>query len=173
MRRILQAQGAEVIHLGHDRSVHDIVTAAIQEDAHGIAVSSYQGGHMEYFSYMVEALRSSGRSDIGVFGGGGGTITDKEIHALQERGVRRIYSVEDGRRLGLVGMIDDMIQQAARAATIDIGQFDAAKDLTSPVVLGRLPRPLRRHTRRRWRLPLNIWPLSSISQRVNPWALQV
>ncbi len=114
MRRILQSRGAEVIHLGHDRSVHEIVDAAIDEDAHGIAVSSYQGGHMEYFTYMVEQLRDRGRGDIKVFGGGGGTITDKEIAALHDRGVERIYSVEDGRKLGLVGMIDHMIESARR-----------------------------------------------------------
>ncbi len=114
MRRILQSRGAEVIHLGHDRSVRDIVDAAVQEDAHGIAVSSYQGGHMEYFAYMVDLLREAGRGDIGVFGGGGGTITDKEIAELHARGVRRIYSVEDGRRLGLVPMIDDMLNGARR-----------------------------------------------------------
>jgi methylmalonyl-CoA mutase len=114
MRRILQSRGAEVIHLGHDRSVHDIVDAAIEEDAHAIAVSSYQGGHMEFFTYMVERLRDRGRGDIRVFGGGGGTITDREIATLHDRGVARLYSVEDGRRLGLVGMIDDMIEHARR-----------------------------------------------------------
>ncbi len=114
MRRVLQAQGAEVIHLGHDRSVAEIVDAAVCEDAHGIAVSSYQGGHMEYFTYMVDLLRERGRPEIGVYGGGGGTITDKEIAELHERGVGRIYSVEDGRRMGLVGMIDDMIARARR-----------------------------------------------------------
>ncbi|MCB9529565.1 MAG: cobalamin B12-binding domain-containing protein [Myxococcales bacterium] len=114
MRRILQSRGAEVIHLGHDRSVHEIVDAAIEEDAHGIAVSSYQGGHMEYFSYMVAQLRARGRDGIKVFGGGGGTITDREIATLHDAGVTRIYSVEDGRRLGLVGMIDDMITRARR-----------------------------------------------------------
>ncbi|MCB9542932.1 MAG: methylmalonyl-CoA mutase family protein, partial [Myxococcales bacterium] len=114
MRRILQSRGAEVIHLGHDRSVHEIVDAAIEEDAHGIAVSSYQGGHMEFFAYMVAQLRERGRGDIRVFGGGGGTITDKEIATLHDAGVARIYSVEDGRRLGLVGMIDHMIEHARR-----------------------------------------------------------
>jgi methylmalonyl-CoA mutase len=117
MRRILQAEGAEVIHLGHDRAAADVVDAAIEEDAHAIAVSSYQGGHVEYFSYMVELLRERGRSDIKVFGGGGGTITDKEIQLLHERGVARLYSVEDGRMLGLVGMIRDMMQRADRSTT--------------------------------------------------------
>ena len=119
MRRVLQAEGVEVIHLGHDRSVADIVDAAVQEDAHGIAVSSYQGGHVEFFSYMVERLREAGRSELPVFAGGGGTITDREIELLHGRGVRRIYSVEDGRRLGLVGMIRDMIQSADRDLAVD------------------------------------------------------
>ena len=129
MRRVLQAQGAEVIHLGHDRSAHDVVEAAIQEDAHGIAVSSYQGGHVEYFTYMVELLASQGRQDIGIFGGGGGTITDKEIELLHARGVSKLYSVEDGRRLGLEGMISDMIERARRDLTggtskIENGHFE-------------------------------------------------
>ena len=112
MRRILQREGAEVIHLGHNRSVEEIVEAAIQEDAHAIAISSYQGGHMEFFQYVVELLREKGCEHIKVFGGGGGTITDEEIAALHEYGVDHLYSVEDGRRLGLVGMIQDMLAQA-------------------------------------------------------------
>lgn len=115
MRRILQQEGAEVIHLGHNRSVDEIVEAAIQEDAHGIAISSYQGGHTEFFRYMVELLRERGCEHIQVFGGGGGTITDKEIADLHEAGVTRIYSVEDGRKLGLIGMIRDMLTRADRA----------------------------------------------------------
>ncbi len=114
MRRVLQSRGAEVIHLGHDRSVQDVVDAAIEEDVHGIAVSSYQGGHNEYFKYMVEQLASRGRPDIRVFGGGGGTITDREIADLHAAGVEHIYSVEDGRQLGLEGMIDDMASKAHR-----------------------------------------------------------
>ncbi|MCB9539463.1 MAG: cobalamin B12-binding domain-containing protein [Myxococcales bacterium] len=125
MRRILQAEGAEVIHLGHDRSVAEIVDAAIEEDAHGIAVSSYQGGHMEFFTYMVQRLRERGRGDIGVFGGGGGTITDREIADLHAAGVGRIYSVEDGRKLGLVGMIRDMMRRARRAPADFEGLTDA------------------------------------------------
>ena len=101
MRRILQREGAEVIHLGHNRSVEEIVEAAIQEDAHAIAISSYQGGHMEFFQYLVELLREKGCEHIKVFGGGGGTITDEEIAELHEYGVDHLYSVEDGRRLGL------------------------------------------------------------------------
>jgi len=114
MRRILQSEGAEVIHLGHDRSVADVVDAAIEEDVHGVAVSSYQGGHVEFFSYMVQMLAERGRADIKVFGGGGGTITDKEIALLESRGVEKIYSVEDGRKLGLVGMIRDMMVRTDR-----------------------------------------------------------
>ncbi len=116
MRRILQQEGAEVIHLGHNRSVDEIVEAAIQEDAHGIAISSYQGGHVEFFRYMVELLAERGCAHIRVFGGGGGTITDKEITELHEAGVDKLYSVEDGRKLGLVGMIRDMLTRADRAA---------------------------------------------------------
>jgi len=109
MRRILQASGAEVIHLGHNRSVDDVVTAALEEDVQGIAVSSYQGGHLEYFKYMVELLRSRGGAHIQVFGGGGGVIVAEEIAALQAAGVARIYSPEDGQRMGLQGMINDML----------------------------------------------------------------
>jgi methylmalonyl-CoA mutase len=111
MRRILQAQGCEVIHLGHDRSVDDVVGTAIQEDVHGIAISSYQGGHVEYFEYLVQLLAERGAGGIQVFGGGGGVIAPDEIERLQGAGVR-IFSPEDGQRLGLVGMIDSMIETA-------------------------------------------------------------
>ncbi|RZV38496.1 MAG: methylmalonyl-CoA mutase [Chromatiales bacterium] len=109
MRRLIQAQGAEVIHLGHNRSVDDIVRAAIQEDADGIAVSSYQGGHNEFFRYMVDRLRELGAGHIKVFGGGGGTITPAEITALMEYGVERIYHPHDGMELGLQSMIEDLV----------------------------------------------------------------
>src|SRR5690348_7501888 len=112
MRRMLQASGAEVIHLGHNRSVYEIVTAALQEDAHGIAVSSYQGGHIEFFKYMIDLLRSRGGGDIKVFGGGGGVIVSAEIKELEAYGLARIYSPEDGAAMGLQGMIDDMIKRA-------------------------------------------------------------
>src|SRR6201989_2604351 len=92
MRRILQGMGAEVIHLGHNRSVDDVVTAALQEDVQGIAISSYQGGHVEYFKYMVDLLKKGGAPHIRVFGGGGGTITPDEIRALESYGVTKIYS---------------------------------------------------------------------------------
>ena len=114
MRRLIQAQGVEVIHLGHNRSVLDIVQAAIQEDADAIAVSSYQGGHMEFFRYMVDLLRERGAGHIRVFGGGGGTITPEEIAELQAYGVERIYHPDDGMNLGLVEMIGDVVDRAAR-----------------------------------------------------------
>ena len=111
MRRILQSSGAEVIHLGHNRSVAEIVTAAIHEDAHAIALSSYQGGHVEYLKYMVDMLKQRGRPDIRVFAGGGGVIVPSEIEALESYGVTRIYSPEDGQAMGLQGMIADMIDR--------------------------------------------------------------
>ncbi|KAA3612918.1 MAG: methylmalonyl-CoA mutase [Planctomycetota bacterium] len=112
MRRLLQSHGAEVIHLGHNCSVENIVEAAIQEDAQAIAVSSYQGGHLEFFQYMVDLLREKGCGHIRVFGGGGGTITEDEIATLHAAGVERIYSVQDGRTMGLEGMIQDLLQRA-------------------------------------------------------------
>ena len=111
MRRILQSMGAEVIHLGHNRSVDDVVTAALQEDVQGIAVSSYQGGHVEYFKYMVDLLRARGGERIQVFGGGGGVIVPEEIRELHAYGVSRIFSPEDGQRMGLQGMIGEMIMR--------------------------------------------------------------
>jgi len=111
MRRILQGMGAEVIHLGHNRSVDEVVTAALQEDAQAIAVSSYQGGHVEYFKYMVDLLQARGGERIQVFGGGGGVIVPSEIRELADRGVR-IYSPEDGQRMGLAGMIGEMMMRA-------------------------------------------------------------
>lgn len=113
MRRILQSMGAEVIHLGHNRSVDEVVNAALQEDAQGIAISSYQGGHVEYFKYMVELLRTRGGENIQVFGGGGGVIVPAEIRDLHDHGVR-IYSPEDGQRMGLQGMIGEMVMRCDR-----------------------------------------------------------
>ncbi|MGB7301820.1 MAG: fused isobutyryl-CoA mutase/GTPase IcmF [Burkholderiaceae bacterium] len=112
MRRILQSMGAEVIHLGHNRSVNEVVTCAVQEDAHAIAISSYQGGHVEYFKYMIDLLRERGGAHIKVFGGGGGVIVPAEIKELHDYGVSRIFSPEDGQRLGLQGMIGQMLQQS-------------------------------------------------------------
>ena len=109
MRRILQAQGAEVIHLGHNRSVDEVVTAAIQEDVQGVAVSSYQGGHVEYFGYLVELLAERGAGHVRVFGGGGGVIVPEEIALLAERGIR-IFSPEDGQRYGLARMVNTMVE---------------------------------------------------------------
>ncbi len=111
MRRILQAKGAEVIHLGHNRGAEEIVDCAIQEDVQGIAVTSYQGGHLEFFKYMVDLLKQKGSGHIKIFGGGGGTILPNEIAALQQYGVTRIYSPDDGRRMGLEGMIEEVIKQ--------------------------------------------------------------
>jgi methylmalonyl-CoA mutase len=111
MRRILQAQGAEVIHLGHDRSVHEVVDAVIEEDAQGVAVSSYQGGHIEYFEYLAERLKEAGAGHVKIFGGGGGVIVSEEIARLANAGVR-IFSPEDGQHLGLTGMINELIKAA-------------------------------------------------------------
>ena len=119
MRRILMANGAEVIHLGHNRSVEEIVTAALQEDAQGIAISSYQGGHVEYFKYMIDLLKQRGGAHIKVFGGGGGVIVPEEIADLHAYGVTRIFSPEDGQRMGLVGMILSMIQ----ACDVDLSTY--------------------------------------------------
>ena len=119
MRRILQSLGVEVIHLGHNRSVDEIITAAIQEDVQGIAISSYQGGHIEYFKYAIDLLRERGAGHIRVFGGGGGVIVADEIKELHDYGVARIYSPEDGQRLGLQGMIEDMIARADFDPAVD------------------------------------------------------
>jgi methylmalonyl-CoA mutase len=112
MRRIIQATGAEVIHLGHDRSVEDVVNTAIQEDAHAIAMTSYQGGHNEYFKYMFDLLKERGAAHIRIFGGGGGTILPSEIEDLHQYGITRLYHPDDGRAMGLQGMINDMLEQA-------------------------------------------------------------
>ncbi|KGP74162.1 fused isobutyryl-CoA mutase/GTPase IcmF [Pontibacillus yanchengensis] len=120
MRRILQSSGAEVIHLGHNRSVEEVVNAAIQEDAQGIAISSYQGGHVEYFKYMVDLLKEKEASHIRVYGGGGGVIIPREITELHDYGVARIYSPEDGRELGLQGMINLMLEQCDFQTPLDV-----------------------------------------------------
>jgi methylmalonyl-CoA mutase len=140
MRRILQASGAEVIHLGHNRSVEEVVTAALQEDVQGVAVSSYQGGHLEYFKYMLDLLRSRGGGHIKLFGGGGGVIVASEIQELHDYGVARIYSPEDGQRMGLQGMINDMLARcdfdpstkepktlAQTITALELGVLDGAK----------------------------------------------
>lgn len=112
MRRIIQATGVEVIHLGHDRSVVEVVDCAIQEDVNAIAMTSYQGGHNEYFRYMYDLLQEKGAGHIKIFGGGGGVILPKEIQALTDYGITRIYSPDDGRKMGLQGMINDLIEQS-------------------------------------------------------------
>jgi isobutyryl-CoA mutase len=111
MRRLLQASGAEVVHLGHNRSAQEVVECAIQEDVQGIAVTSYQGGHVEYFKYMYDLLRERGCGHIKLFGGGGGTILPSEIAELHAYGIARLYSPDDGRAMGLQGMINDLLQR--------------------------------------------------------------
>ena len=136
MRRILMSMGAEVIHLGHNRSVEEVVTAALNEDVQGIAISSYQGGHVEYFKYMVDLLRERGGEHIQVYGGGGGVIVPSEIAELQAYGVARIFSPEDGQRMGLAGMIGEMVMRCDR----DLSAY-APKDLSA----------LKGHTEANWR----------------------
>src|SRR5580765_1919074 len=123
MRRILQSKGVEVIHLGHNRSVHEIAEAAIEEDVQAIAITSYQGGHIEFFSYLRQLLDESGCGHIRIFGGGGGTILPAEIKWLQEHGISRIYSPDDGRTLGLEGMIDNLIHETEKTLVAETGIF--------------------------------------------------
>ena len=130
MRRILQGSGAEVIHLGHNRSVGEVVNAALQEDVQAIAITSYQGGHVEYFKYMLELLRANGGADIKVFGGGGGVIVPAEIRELHDYGVTRIYSPEDGAVMGLQGMINDVLERSDfDVAAAAPGEADAIEAL--------------------------------------------
>lgn len=152
MRRILQQAGAEVIHLGHNRSVDEVITTALQEDAHAIAVSSYQGGHVEYFKYAIDLLRQRGGDNIKVFGGGGGVIVPAEIAELHGYGVTRIYSPEDGAKMGLLGMIEDMVARsrddlAAKAGDslkgVVSGDRRALARLITGLEAGGLPDPLR------------------------------
>ena len=128
MRRIIQRTGCEVIHLGHDRSVDEVVTTAIQEDAQAIAMTSYQGGHNEYFKYMKDLLDKRGAGHIKIFGGGGGTILPEEIAALQEYGVSRIYHPDDGREMGLQGMINDLVEKSDYETVPSIEDLDGAID---------------------------------------------
>jgi methylmalonyl-CoA mutase len=126
MRRIIQSTGVEVIHLGHDRSVEEVVNTAIQEDANAIALTSYQGGHNEYFKYMYDLLKEKGASQIKIFGGGGGVILPSEIKELQDYGIERIYSPDDGREMGLQGMINDLVERS---------DYPIGKSLTNEVSL--------------------------------------
>ena len=139
MRRILQSAGVEVIHLGHNRSVGEIVSAAIQEDADAIAVSSYQGGHMEYFQYMVSMLAERDSPQIRVFGGGGGVIVREEIEALHAAGMARVYSPDDGQQLGLRGMIEDMITRCCPVTpAVDLEQLTSGEEIALARVITRL-----------------------------------
>ncbi len=135
MRRLLQSKGVEVIHLGHNRSAKEVVDAAIQEDAHAIALSSYQGGHNEYFAYIRELLDKSGATNVRIFGGGGGVITPSEIKSLHEKGITRVYSPEDGMTLGLVGIIDDMIAKATHStlSSSNVREFSPRNLSTSEI----------------------------------------
>jgi methylmalonyl-CoA mutase len=137
MRRILQSKGVEVIHLGHNRSVHEIAEAAIEEDVQAIAITSYQGGHMEFFKYLRDLLDESGCGHIRIFGGGGGTILPTEIKWLQENGITRIYSPDDGRAMGLEGMIDELIRETGKTIQGDAGIFwTAEKNWNGKLPLG-------------------------------------
>ena len=135
MRRIIQQTGAEVIHLGHDRSVEEVVNTAIQEDAQAIAMTSYQGGHMEYFKYMYDLLKEKGASHIRIFGGGGGTILPEEIQELHDYGIARIYHPDDGRKMGLQGMINDLIQRCD-FTTIEVADVERGQCLVQCFAAG-------------------------------------
>jgi methylmalonyl-CoA mutase len=135
MRRIIQATGCEVIHLGHDRSVEEVVNCAIQEDAQAIAMTSYQGGHMEYFKYMHDLLKEKGAPHIKIFGGGGGTILPSEIEELQAYGITRLYHPDDGRSMGLQGMINDMIQRSDFPVGNNLnGEIKHVKEKSAPAL---------------------------------------
>src|ERR1700761_2098569 len=132
MRRILQSSGTEVIHLGHNRSALEVVECAIQEDVQGIAVTSYQGGHMEYFKYMYDLLHERGAGNIKIFGGGGGVILPHEVKELHEYGIARIYSPDDGREMGLQGMINDMLRKCDHPTRTQLnGELKHLKDKDS------------------------------------------
>lgn len=131
MRRIIQATGVEVIHLGHDRSVEEVVNCAIQEDAHAIAMTSYQGGHTEYFKYMYDLLQEKNAGQIKIFGGGGGVILPEEIKDLHQYGITRIYAPDDGRELGLQGMINDLVKTVDQQVPSLPDNIDVAAKLKS------------------------------------------
>ncbi len=175
MRRIIQSQGAEVIHLGHNRSVEDVVRAALQEDADAIALSSYQGGHVEYFKYMVDMLKEKGAGHIRVFGGGGGTITPEEIRELQAYGVERIYHPNDGMKLGLTEMIEDVMKRAGAGAArraaaessavpkVDIDDEISIGHMLSAIEEGRLGAAELDHQRKQWKLAGKATPVLGLT----------
>ncbi|RDI99912.1 methylmalonyl-CoA mutase [Dyella solisilvae] len=177
MRRIIQSQGAEVIHLGHNRSVEDVVRAALQEDADAIALSSYQGGHVEYFKYMVDMLKQHGAAHIRVFGGGGGTITPEEIRELQAYGVERIYHPNDGMKLGLTEMIEDVMHRARAGAVkrakdgaatavtpmVDIGDEIAVGHVLSAIEEGELSDAELEHLRKQWKMAGKQTPVLGVT----------
>jgi methylmalonyl-CoA mutase len=170
MRRLIQAQGAEVIHLGHNRSVDDIVRAAVQEDADGIAVSSYQGGHNEFFRYMIDRLAELDAGHIRVFGGGGGTITPEEIRELMEYGVERIYHPHDGMELGLDAMIRDLIERTVAARRDTAMPSGAARDRTidiagtiSAIEEGMLDEATLSRLRKEWQVKAGSAPVIGIT----------
>src|SRR5210317_1414595 len=170
MRRLIQAQGAEVIHLGHNRSVDDIVRAAVQEDADGIAISSYQGGHNEFFRYMIDRLGELGAGHIRVFGGGGGTITPDEIRELMAYGVERIYHPHDGMEMGLEAMIHDLVQRARNArletqapADIRAGNAGELAAMISSIEEGVFDTARLAALRKEWRVKSATVPLIGIT----------
>ncbi len=158
MRRILQSKGAEIIHLGHNRSVHEIVECAIEEDAHAIAITSYQGGHIEFFKYMFDMLQEAGCGHIKIFGGGGGTILPAEIGELHVYGIEHIYSPDDGRQMGLEGMIEDLLSRARKT-----DYFKAAENWNDTPPLGEsrdVRRIARAITNAELGLPVEGFPVS-------------
>ncbi|MBU6199173.1 MAG: methylmalonyl-CoA mutase family protein [Xanthomonadaceae bacterium] len=170
MRRLIQAQGVEVVHLGHNRSVEDVVRAALQEDADGIALSSYQGGHVEYFKYMVDMLKERGAAHIRVFGGGGGTITPEEIAELQAYGVERIYHPNDGMHMGLVHMIEDVVRRAnghrvamERPAKVALDDEISVGKMLTAIEEGVLDETEMTRLRRQWQLAGGKTPVIGIT----------
>jgi len=170
MRRLMQQLGAEVIHLGHNRSVEDVVRAALQEDADGIAVSSYQGGHVEYFKYMVDRLNEEGAEHVRVFGGGGGTITHEEIRELEAYGVERIYHPDDGMHMGLKAMIEDLIRRTREARRgdeppkqVEAGDDMAVASMISCLETGALEEKQLSRLRKEWRAAAGKTPVVGIT----------
>jgi methylmalonyl-CoA mutase len=164
IRRLIQAQGAEVVHLGHNRSVDEVVRAAIQEDADAIAISSYQGGHMEYFRYLLRLLKDYGAEHIKVFGGGGGTITLEEIQTLESEGITRIYHPAQGMEMGLVGMVEDLVR-LTRASQIKAGTQEAGhcshQDINDEVKIAQMISSIES----------GVIPDAELAQLKNTWAL--